>query len=397
MPQPNIIVIMTDDQRADFLTHAFMPRTTQRLVDGGVNFTNAFATTALCGPSRAGFLSGQLASVHGVHDNLAAQVFVDTTTLATRLHDAGYYTALVGKYLNGYETLGPPTLPTWRIPPGWDTWVALQQDFDSYLDATFITGASTTEHVTQYTTDWIATRAKFVLDHKPANTPFFLLCTPFGPHLGLEMQPERYAGVMLSEPAWRPPNFNEADVSDKAGPMPAKPLISDTGSVDTNRRAMLEALLAVDDLVEVLWRVARTIPNTLMVFASDNGFLLGEHRLTAKNMPYDEAHRIPLALWYPGVLAPRVEPGLVTMQDVTQTLCAWAGAAPLGTGISMLQALTNQPQNLARTVVPLEGYGTGAAYTGLRTTVMKYIAWTATAEAELYDLTVDPYELASLL
>jgi len=401
MAQPNIIVIMTDDQRFDFLSPVFMPRTMQRLVGSGVSFTNAFATTALCGPSRMSFLTGDLASIHGAQGNAETatdSVGPDANTIATRLHDAGYYTAIVGKYLNGYEALGPPNALEWYIPPGWDSWDVLQNDFDSYIESVFVTGPDTTQLVTQYSTDWIAERAKFLLQHKPANQPAFLLVTPFGPHLGLEMQPARYADVMGKVPLWRPPNFNEPDVSDKASVLQAQPQISDTTVIDTNRRAMLEALLAVDDLVEVIWRVVESMEQeTVIVFMSDQGFFFGEHRLTGKAKPYDEAHRIPLVISYPGVLSARIEEGLVTSQDVTQTLLAWGEAEPLGAaGVSMAPRLvTAQP--LTRASMMMEGYEPGFEYQGVRTLGLKFFTWTGVSESELYDVVIDPYELQNLL
>jgi arylsulfatase A-like enzyme len=253
--------------------------------------------------------------------------------------------------------LGPPNQPTWHLPAGWDVWNVFANDADSYLDTKLVTGANTTEQITQYTTDFLAERAKFVLDHKPANQPIFMLLAPFGPHLGLEMQPARYEDVLRNIPNWRPPSFNEADVSDKASVIQALSPIADTSVVDGNRRFMFEALLAVDDLVEVIWRVTQAMGNTIIIFMSDQGFFYGEHRLTGKAKPYDEAHRIPLAITFPNV-QPRIESGLVSMQDITQTILSWGGR-PLGAaGISIAQAI-EQRQALTRTSLVLEGMSLG--------------------------------------
>ena len=102
--RPNVLVIMTDDMRWDDLEH--MPLVQSLLADEGLTFSNAFVTTPLCCPSRASFLSGQYVHHHAVWSNVppegGVQAFDDSVTLATRLHDAGYQTGLVGKYLNGY-------------------------------------------------------------------------------------------------------------------------------------------------------------------------------------------------------------------------------------------------------------------------------------------------------
>ncbi|MDP1778761.1 MAG: sulfatase-like hydrolase/transferase, partial [Anaerolineales bacterium] len=117
--KPNIIIIITDDQ--PYHTLQYMPNVQSELVEKGVNFTNAYVTTPLCCPSRASILTGQYVHNHGVKTNRApeggATAFDDRSTLAVWLHDAGYRTGLLGKYLNGYHDL-----PEGYIPPGWDDW-----------------------------------------------------------------------------------------------------------------------------------------------------------------------------------------------------------------------------------------------------------------------------------
>lgn len=401
---PNIVLILADDQRWDTVTPDAMPYLYYR-AQQGVRFRNAVATTALCGPCRTSLLTGNLASRHGTKHNAGAAAkmsLLEATTLATRLHAAGYYTGLFGKYLNDYELLGPPTTQTWHIPPGWDVWNAFGKTADIYGDYTLVTGASAQQdHVNVYSTDFLATAAKAFIHDRPVNQPYFLYVAPFGPHLGMDMVPPRYLDSMLSIPPFRPPNFNEADVTDKGTPISSRGLIVDFGPIDDNRRMQLEALLAVDDLVKVIDAATpRTqLANTLVIYCADQGFFWGEHRLAlGKNFPYDEAHRFPLAMWWPGTLAPRVELGLITHVDLARTLCEWGGAASVGLdGLSCATALkANTP--LPRTVVPLEGWNADltALYTGIRTTAFKSFTWTATAQIETYDLVADPYELQNL-
>ncbi|MBL8961457.1 MAG: sulfatase-like hydrolase/transferase, partial [Gemmatimonadetes bacterium] len=117
--RPNIVVVMTDDQREEQLDQ--MPLTLRQLADSGVRFTKGVHTTPVCCPSRAAFLSGQAQHTHGVLDNYGLQAgaaaFQDASTIATELQAQGYLTALVGKYMNDYIAKGPL-----YVPPGWDEW-----------------------------------------------------------------------------------------------------------------------------------------------------------------------------------------------------------------------------------------------------------------------------------
>ena len=115
--RPNILVVLTDDQRWDSLWA--MPFVQRKLADRGVKFTNVYATTPSCSPFRASFLSGGfLARETGVLTNRppngGVAAFFDERTLATILQEAGYRTGIVGKYMNRYSSIAP------RVPPGWD-------------------------------------------------------------------------------------------------------------------------------------------------------------------------------------------------------------------------------------------------------------------------------------
>src|ERR687897_1555986 len=123
-PHPNIIVITTDDQSLSMLSGKFMPKTFKQIAQPGTTFTNAIVTTPLCCPSRATMLTGQYAHNHGVTSNRLAYAALEEkiNTLPAWLHRAGYKTAHVGKYLNGYEgAVGDPR----EVAPGWDLWYTM--------------------------------------------------------------------------------------------------------------------------------------------------------------------------------------------------------------------------------------------------------------------------------
>jgi N-acetylglucosamine-6-sulfatase len=403
--QPNIVLVLTDDQRWDTLD--VMPRVQSRLVARGVTFTSAFVTNALCCPSRATFLTGQYSHSTGVYLNTGSRggvgAFDDSSTIATWLHDAGYTTALIGKYLNGY--VGP------SVPPGWDRWVAFSggQSYYSYrlsVDGTVVTHG---ELPSNYSTDVFADEAEAFI--RSADPPFFLHFSPNAPHFRrgdtLEVRPApRHEDAFASLPPWRPPNYNETDVSDKPNWLRRKtPSIPPDRQAkgDTFRQEQLEALLAVDEAVARIVKAladTRQLTDTIIVFASDNGNDWGEHRRFSKLVPYESSIRIPFVVRYDRVIASaRAESRLAVNVDVAPTLAAVAGvAAPGAEGRSLLPLLTS-PTGPWRRDFLLEHLGASGAliptYCGIRSPTNTYVQY-VTGEEEIYDLGADPYQLENL-
>jgi len=185
--RPNLILILTDDQRWDTvgLEHPrdgvtpVMPYVTNELASSGVTFPNGFVTTALCCPSRASILTGEYAHNTGIHKNGPPdggfQSFNDTSTVATWLQSAGYRTALVGKYLNGYATGSP------CVPPGWDEWHVFVQV--KFYDYDFNDNGVVTRYGTapaDYSQNILTQRALQFIDDS-AGRPFFLYFAPKAP------------------------------------------------------------------------------------------------------------------------------------------------------------------------------------------------------------------------
>jgi len=187
---PNLLIILSDDQRWDTFdaTHQspsrpgpVMPILKSELIDSGVTFTHGYVTTALCCPSRTSILTGQYSHDTGVHDNSppdgGAEVFDDSSTLATWLHDAGYRTGFIGKYLNGYASLSP------CIPPGYDEWhVQVQVKYYEYdlNDNGVITHFDSNE--ADYSGDVMTERAVDFIHNNPPSQPFFLHLSQKAPH-----------------------------------------------------------------------------------------------------------------------------------------------------------------------------------------------------------------------
>ena len=399
--QPNIVMILTDDQRWDTLS--YMPTVESELVAHGVTFSNAFVENPLCCPSRASFLTGQDSHTTGVYANdgdfggFAA--FDDTSTIATSLHDAGYYTFFTGKYLNQYWDTGGL-----YMPPGWDRWRAFASiapyfDYDVSLNGTAV--ESYGSDPSDYSTDVIAGYADDVIRNASSQQPLLLWIAPFAPHTPFTPAP-RDAGTLPGLDPWRPPSYNEPNMLDKPAYMQAHPSLSvdEQARIDGVREEQLEALGAVDDAVgTIVDDLAATgrLGDTIIIYASDNGFLWGEHRLDGKTVPYEESIRIPFVLrWDRLANVPRTDTSLVQNVDVVPTLLEAAGAGGGGfDGMSLMPLLTERSTKW-RSHMLIEHSGSGPPdYCGDRTPNDILIHY-ATGEEEYYRVgRADPYELTN--
>ncbi len=416
-PRPNIILILTDDQRWDMLdgTHApagmqGMPLTRNLLAGSGVTFSRAYAATPICAPGRSSILTGKYAHNHLVKTNSAphggATVFQDSATIATALQAAGYRTGLYGKYINEYNFLWPQGQPPY-VPPGWTEWHAFK--VDKYYQYILVENGIEVIYGTtpaDYSTDLLKGKAvTFLQDSVALGQPFFLYFSPFAAHDPAIPAP-RHTGMFAGLSNFRPPNFNEADVSDKPAWLQATPLLSTTkiNSLDSFRISQMESLQAVDEAVSSIVSTLQTLgvlQNTLIVFTSDNGHYYGEHRLDFKDDPYEEALRVPMIVRYPP-LAPtaRQDNRLVMTIDLAPTFLSLAGAAPLPAtdGVSMEGLIANNPGTWRSDFVA-EGWRitdvTAKPWACVHEARWKYTEYT-TGEQELYDLQTDPFELTNV-
>jgi N-acetylglucosamine-6-sulfatase len=408
--RPNIVLILTDDQRFDTigLTHSIdgvtpvMPNVVNELVHHGVTFENSYVTTALCAPSRSSLLAAKYSHTTGVHDNSGAdggfQAFDDASTLAVWLKAAGYRTGLYGKYINGYGSSAP------YIPPGWDEWHAFKNV--AYFNYTLIengTEVSFGSADTDYSTDVLRDRAVQFIHDSAGATPFFLYFVPKAPH-GPATPAPRHAGSFSGIPPWRPANYNEADVSDKPAWLQAiAPWDASTMAThDTFNQMQLECLQAVDEAVEALMQALRDTgqeQNTLVIYASDNGYSWGSHRWEPKQCPYEECMRVPLVIRYPALAPlPRVESGFGLNIDYGETLSELAGAIPDPgvEGRSMVRLLDGTEPAWRSDFLEEHWNGKIPTLAQVRAAPWKYTEY-VTNESELYDETADPFELTNVV
>jgi N-acetylglucosamine-6-sulfatase len=390
--RPNFLIIITDDQRLD--TVGYMQHTQELIFDQGVEFSNAYVTTPRCCPSRASIFTGQYAHQHGVVEN---NVVLDETTLIERLHEAGYYTGLVGKYLNSYprDTADAPL-------PEFDYWIAFNSGNDdaSYVDPILnVNGVVSQE--TGYQTMILRNYALDFLDQaKMQEAPFFLVFAPYAPHspsTPAEQDKELFTDVI------RPvsPAFNEEDVSDKPGEIKMLEVLDadQIENADYLWLKQLQSLQPVDRAIKrLLEQLAQdgTLDNTVIIFISDNGVSLGEHRIwKSKIFLYEEMSHVPFAIRYPPLIKqPGIEEAVVGNIDIAPTIYEMAGLPVPDdvSGTSLVPLLNGTLDGEWREGLLLEGWTDMSSFAGIHTDRYVYIE-TQGDRAEFYDLRVDPFQL----
>lgn len=407
----NVVVILSDDQTFETIPHEppVMPKLQSLLEDPDqhwIRFPNAFVNTPLCCPSRASILTGRYSHHTGVVDNGSGENLDEANTIAVSLHAAGYTTALVGKYLNGYPFGLAPV-----APPGWDTWlVKLQGSRHSVYDRFALTNDGFTlpfgSSDDDYATDVYARAAAEFIRTAPAGRPFFLYFAPTAPHSPWTPAP-RDVGSWTG-PIPTPASFDEANVSDKPSWVRSLPRIGvrRATKLREDRRLAYETLASLDDAVLVVLDALQArgvLEQTVVVFLTDNGFSFGEHRWVTKSCPYDECIRVPFFVRFPGTAA-RTDAHSVSNVDIAPTIAELAGArleAPAD-GLSLVPLLVGRDPVGWRTGVlsEFDGGRDIPAWWALRTERFAYVEY-ETGERELYDLTgtvgrPDPDELRNL-
>lgn len=338
---PNIVFILADD--LDAAAASKMVQMKALITDAGASFQKHYVNVSLCCPSRVSTLRGQFAHNTTIYGNNAPNggfegtydKGIESSTVATWLQDAGYRTAMVGKYLNGYPNTAPSDT---YIPPGWTEWYSPNggspySQFDYQLNENG-TSVSYGHADADYLTDVISDKAvdfirRSVTDHP--TQPFFAYVATYAPHLPATPAP-RHADTFPGLRAPRTGSFNEADVSDKPAWVRDAPLLTDeqVALIDEQYRKRRQSLLAVDDLVK---RVIDTLTelgqleNTYVFFTSDNGYHQGQHRLESGKMTaYEEDLLIPLSVRGPGVKPTATITALTANVDYAPTFVEIASA-----------------------------------------------------------------------
>ena len=422
--RPNIVFILMDDLRWDDLGcmgHPFV-KTPQidRIAREGALFQNAFATTPLCSPSRASFLTGRYPHSHGVVDNVDRSALShQLVTWPLLLHRAGYETGYVGKWHMGIDD-------TRR--PGFDYWVCVKGQ-GTYNDPELNEDGRVAK-VPGYVTDIFNDRAVAFLE-RPHSKPFLLYIAHKAvhpdlvqysdgrisdPNAGTFVPADRHRDLYAREPVPRRPNVNDRLDGKPALRRPiddVPPLGPATGTSDEQVRNRLRVLMAADEGVGRIFKALEQtgkLDDTLVIFTSDHGYFYGEHGLSVeRRLAYEESIRIPLLMRYPRLIraGTTLDP-LVLSLDLAPTLLE-LGGAPVPEGLhgrSLVTLLAGQAWK-ARNSFLIEYFSATdvvfprmrqMAYHAVRTGRWKYIHYTELKGMdELYDLESDPFEVRNVI
>ena len=403
----NVVLILSDDERWDGTT--VMNNVKSLLVDHGVNFTNAHVTTAMCGPSRASILTGQYSHHTGVLDNFGVHAYPafreEPADLPVWMHRAGYQTALVGKYINGYTGVAGHH----KIPPGWDDW----QVMDSIpMEAYYNYSINDNGHLerygskpSDYSTNVLASKAvQFI---RGARHPFFLYFAPVAPHLPA-IPDKRDQGKLENIAPIHSPAFNQRNIGKEPWRFWHKDMLSAAAQLYINhvRIRQEQSLLALDRSVKSVVQALKArheLNRTVIIYTSDNGFLWGEHRLGGKVWPYQESTHVPMIVRAPWTTTPTRNNEPVLNIDLAPTISALAGIKPglPEDGRSLVPFLEGQPTSWRHAfLVEFLGKdmlhkGGPPPYTAVQTRRNLYVQY-RNGWRELYDLRRDPWEMRNI-
>jgi arylsulfatase A-like enzyme len=423
---PNIVLINLDDADHRMFSPELLELypSIQSLAQSGIRFTNVHVTTPFCGPSRASLFRGQYAHRTGVRVNIPESPLSlgfkggyseflrqqhHNDELGVWMKRAGYRTMMVGKYHhNGFD---------FKIPPGWDDFYMSNggryQGTYRFINENNSAGEHTRNDLAAYRTDQETDDAVRLIGQH-SKRPFFLYLAPLAPHrpvgpdFSLMVDKKKYGEWNSDLRIPRTPDFDEPQLSDKPLHRRSPPYTQKEIEVlDTEYVCRAQAVKSVDDMVGRVvdaLKKANVYESTYIFFTSDNGCLLGQHRLHNKLDPYEMSTKVPLLVTGPGIKRDNAN-HLLAHIDLTATILE-IGKAPIPEfvdGKSFASLLTNAKSVDAaswREPIVIENWQTkrnrGKAipclYSGLRFYDQLYVEW-ATGDKEFYDLNEDPFEL----
>ena len=432
--RPNIVLIVVDDMRYDEWSgggHTYLETPNiDLLAAGGTRFDRAYHAVPLCSPNRASILTGQYPSRHGIIDNTARNQASFMLDLFPKfLQESGYKTAHVGKW-----HMGNSPVPR----PGYDYWVCMEGQGKTY-DPVLYEGDSS--YVAEgYITDIFTDKAlSFIREN--ADAPFFLYIGHKAVHpeavqrddgstdldVPKEFIPaERHRGLYEGKRFRRSPSYSPSAKADDGKPViknafkirsqvldkdPRWEQSMDLGISEKSIQKRAEMMLGVDESLGRIMTELNTLgilKNTVVIFTSDNGYFFGEHGFSLeRRMPYEESVRAPLIVRHPGI--PKRESkidALVLSIDLSATVLDIAGVKNPGTiqGKSLIPLISGEKDHL-RSSGLIEYYSNENPfpwtaqldYRVVITDQFKYIKWLRFDNAELYDLSNDPYEQHNLI
>jgi N-acetylglucosamine-6-sulfatase len=414
--RPNIVFVLADDFALNLVQ--YMPHLLKMQQDG-VTFANYFVTDSLCCPSRSSIFTGRYPHDTGIYRNVGADGgylgFLnrghERVTFATALTAAGYHTAMLGKYLNGYQPRQH------AVAPGWNEWDVAGNgypgfNYDLNQNGKVVRYAN---RPTDYLTDVVSAEAVNFVKQQTADTPFVIEIATFAPHAPYTPAP-RDANAFPGLRAPRTPAFNAAPDANAPKWLAGLPALSeiDAATIDNDFRKRAQSVLAIDAMIGALQQAVAAIgaaDNTYFVFSSDNGYHMGEHRMMPGKMTaYDTDIHVPLIVTGPGVPAGRTVEEIVQNIDLCPTFAelGFAAAPASVDGRSLAPLMRGETPEGWRTLALVEhrgpvrnlndpdlpGHRSGnpTTYEAIRMATSVYVEY-ANGEKEYHDLVADPNEL----
>jgi len=417
--RPNVIFILVDDLRYDALACTGHPwvqtPNLDRLRAEGVWFRNAFCTTSLCSPSRASFLTGTYAHTHGVTRNEVKVVDPDwsrTPSFAQLLQKGGYETGYIGKW-----HIAPHADPR----PGFDHWLSFKGQGE-YIDPelnengrTFKAQGHNTDILNEHAIKFLETKREkpfcLYLSYKAVHDPRTPRETDANLYSDQKLpKPESYTDTFAGKPRWQRATILTQHMKAKTSApdvipdeLPPPPPWNATNKDRLNYYRLLTAIDEGVGRIRELLDKQGQLDNTIIIFAGDNGYFMGEHRLGDKRLMYEESIRIPLLMRYP----PLAKAGATVEQmalniDLAPTLLDLAGVEIPShmQGKSWRALLEGNVTGWRKSFLYeywLDLKMTIPDLVGIRTNDWKLCRSPGVEDVdELYDLKADPHELHNL-
>jgi len=422
---PNIVFVLTDDLAMNLVQ--YMPHVLA-LEKAGTTFSNYIVTDSLCCPSRSSMFSGKLPHDTGVFTNTGPDGGFDlfhsrgeeSATFATALQQAGYRTAMMGKYLNGYDPTAELGGTQPYVPPGWNEWDVTGNGYPEF-NYDLNENHQVVHHGSapvDYLTDVLGGKGSdFITASAAAHTPFMLEVATFAPHAPYTPAPQD-ANAFPGLTAPRGPAFDALPSDPPAWLAARKPLSpKETKQIDAGFLHRVQDVQSVDRMIGNLQDTltkAGVAERTDIVFSSDNGYHMGEYRLNPGKMTaFDTDIHVPLVAAGPGTTAGATPAEPVQNIDIAPTFEALAGAGTPADvdGHSLVPLLYGQPATDWRTAAlvehhgpdtdpadpdhPAKNSGNPPSYQALRTVTSTYVEY-ADGAKEFYDRTNDPDELHNI-
>ncbi len=429
--KPNIIFILSDDHRYDFMGFTgkvpwLKTPSMDKLAEQGIHFINAFVTTSLCSPSRASILTGLYSHSHAIVDNQAPMP-EGLIFFPQYLQETGYETAFFGKWHMGDQGDSPQ--------PGFDHWESFEGQGEYYNPTLNINGQHYTYTDSTYITDLLTEHAIEWMHKRTGDKPFFIYLSHKAVH-AMFMPAKRHAFMYNDEPIIYPPSWNTSVGNPKGKNPESIPFQSDDyydpdripdwvrnqreswhgvdymyhGQMEFEEffRRYCETLLGVDESIGSILTFLEEnnlINNSVVIYMGDNGFSFGEHGLIDKRHFYEESAKVPLLVWGPEYFkGNRQVTEMVQNIDIAPTILSMAGIEVPGymPGLSFTPLLQGEAVTW-RNKIFYEYYWEydfpqTPTMHGVRTDRYKYIRYHGIWDTdEFYDLQEDPYEMHNLI